>query len=193
MTAKKNGVKMLMLATACALMLILLGIVPATAPRGTQQVAAAPAAPVDYARITTVLAANRVFDEQFFDDLNLIEEATIVLLAQSVELEDGSRVIRGSLISDFCRNLYGREVDLSAANYDNLTAPAGAVAILPRGYAELTHHNLSATVLEDGRIEVASSMTVEFDDTVTCNVITTLAVDESSSFGYRVLGASIME
>ena len=185
-----NKIKVLFSIAVLALVLCVPVLVKVSAANEVQSVQAAPSvSSVDYDKIGRVLDANRVFDELLDDDLTVIESATIALLDRA----DGE-FIESALVMDFCKNLYGRNVDLSIAVYDGMPANDGYIAIVPCCYNLLNHFNIQAAELSDGTVMVVSDMRItmvedEYHDVQVC---TMLLPDANSTFGYTIISASIL-
>jgi|GEM_PF-5610531 len=186
-----NKFKVLISIAVLALVLCVPVLVSVSAANEIQDVSVAPVATsVDYDKIGRVLSANRVFDDMLSDDLTVIEEATISLLDKAE-----GEFIESVIIEDFCKNLYGRSVDLSVAVYEGMPANDGYIAIVPRCYNSLNHFNIRAAGLSDGTVMVESTMRItmfedEYHDVQVC---TMLLPNDESSFGYTILSANIAE
>lgn len=147
------------------------------------------------ARLEHLLNLNRIYDEAFGSDRELIEEVSILLLDQSEADEYGQRYIKQSLVLPFIHDLYGIDADPSAAVYEYLPAPAGYFAIPARGYDTVTHKLLDLAVNEDGTITVHSEMTgfPHDGETYTVRATTVFRAAAGSPFGYQILSSDIAD
>lgn len=147
------------------------------------------------ARLSQLLKLNRVFDDCVDSDRVLIEEAATVLLDQAVDTPSGERVINQQSVLTFIRDLYGRQADPAAGQYDFLPAPEGYFAIPARGYDTYSHEIENLSVLDNGDVTVLSAMTVETHDgdVFQMRVVTLFRPNSASPFGYNILRADIIQ
>lgn len=153
----------------------------------SQKTAVAPAATVtaaQKARFTTMLNNNQLFGTDFENDTVLVKGA-MVALADRVEDD----ALSCDLLLGFITNMYGRTVDLTATGFN---VNNNYVAVIPQGYARLTHKILTVKAV-DGGFEVTSQMTVApHDGTAYTKTVSSVFVENSgSAFGYNLISAEI--
>lgn len=153
----------------------------------TQKTAAAPAATVSAAqkaRFTTMLNNNQLFGTDFENNTALVKGAMIAL-ADRAEND----ALSCDLLLGFLTDMYGRTVDLTAAGFN---VNNNYVAVIPQGYARLTHKILTVKAV-DGGFEVTSQMTVDpHDGTTYTQTVSSVFVENSgSAFGYNLISAEI--
>lgn len=157
-------------------------------PAATVQLAAAASAPAvtpaQKARFTTMLNNNQLFGTDFESNTAMVKGA-MVALADRTENDR----LSCSLLTTFIANLYGRTVDLATAGFE---VTDGTVAIVPQGYARLSHNILTATAVEGG-FEVTSEMTVTPHDgpAYTQTVCAAFVENSGSAFGYNLVSATV--
>lgn len=153
---------------------------------------AAPSASLDLQKIERIINLNRVYGPFVDNDDAVIEEACIVLLDQAEPYEAGL-IIRESIVREFIRNVYGREVREDAGRYADFPAPEGYYMILPRGYSLMSHRVTGARLLSDGTVEVHSELFLQTHDAPAEQLTSTaiLKPDAQSAYGYIIVSAVI--
>ena len=160
---------------------------PATAVEAVEAATslAAPAvSAAQKARFTTMLNNNRLFGDDFESNTDTVKAAMITLAGKA---EDDR--LDCSLLTAFIANMYGRTVDLAAAGFE---VTGNTVAIVPQGYARLTHRILTAVAV-DGGFQTTSEMTVTpHDGAAYTQTVTAVFVENSgSAFGYNLVSATV--
>ena len=135
------------------------------------------------ARFENMLNHNFLYNDDFLDDKTVIENSILSLLDY---VEDGE--IDKALTLNFIANMYGREVDPSAATYDFLPVAEDKFAVIPRGYTVYTHSITSVEEIDGGYL-VRSEMTINPHDDggYVVNVESVFVPNSGSSFGFNLI------
>lgn len=140
-------------------------------------------------RFLNMLNHNYVYDDAFYDDVELVNEAMLALL----DTAEGS-FLEETYLSDYIFNMYGKVYSDFSFLGDNLPEKPGYVYILPRSYDEYSHTIISVTANADGSYTVLSDIaisTLEGVETIKCETLFLEA--EESAFGYNILYSDIVE
>lgn len=135
------------------------------------------------ARFETMLNNNFVYNQDFDSDKAIIENSILSLVNH---IEDGQ--IDMALTLNFIANMYGRQVDPSAATYEFLPADEGKIAVIPKGFSVHRHNNLTVEEI-DGGYSVTSEMTVDAHDTDGAKILvkSIFVPNDGSLFGYNLI------
>ena len=135
------------------------------------------------ARFETMLNNNFVYNQDFDSDKAIIENSILSLVNH---IEDGQ--IDMALTLNFIANMYGRQVDPSAATYEFLPADEGKFAVIPKGFSVHRHNNLTVEEI-DGGYSVTSEMTVDAHDTDGAKILvkSIFVPNDGSLFGYNLI------
>lgn len=139
------------------------------------------------ARFENMLNNNYIYGSDFESHKLIIENSILALLDKGV---DGQ--IDKSLVLGFIVDMYGLQVDPSAAEYDFAPASEGMFVILPRGYTEY-RHTIADILEEEGGYTVTSEVVVlthDGDEYIT-TATTVFVPNEGSSFGYNIVSSTI--
>ena len=140
------------------------------------------------ARFLNMLNHNFVYNDDFSNDENLVNNSVLALLDLS---EDG--YISKQYVNDYLFNMYG----IMNFDYDGLdehiTARDGYVYIIPRGYSLYEHKIVSVTANLDGSYTVTTDVHISFDDGTYANerATTLFFANSESHFGFNILYSDI--
>ena len=139
------------------------------------------------ARFENMLNNNYIYDSDFESHKIIIENSILALLDKGV---DGQ--INKSLVLGFIADMYGLQVDPSAAEYDFAPASEGMFVILPRGYTEYKHTIIDVSKEEGGYTVISEVVVLTHDgDEYVTTATTVFVANEGSSFGYNIVSSSI--
>ena len=139
------------------------------------------------ARFENMLNNNYLYGDDFESHKVIIENSILALLDKS---EDGE--IDKALVLGFIADMYGLQVDPSAAEYDFAPASEGKFVVIPRGYSEYKH-TVTSVLEEEGGYTVKSDVVVLTHDGEEYNTVSTTVIvpNEGSSFGYNIISSVI--
>lgn len=139
------------------------------------------------ARFENMLNNNYLYGDDFESHKVIIENSILALLDKS---EDGE--IDKALVLGFIADMYGLQVDPSAAEYDFAPASEGKFVVIPRGYSEYKH-TVTSVLEEKGGYTVKSDVVVLTHDGEEYNTVSTTVIvpNEGSSFGYNIISSVI--
>ena len=139
------------------------------------------------ARFENMLNTNYLYGDDFESHKVIIENSILALLDKS---EDGE--IDKALVLGFIADMYGLQVDPSAAEYDFAPASEGKFVVIPRGYSEYKH-TVTSVLEEEGGYTVKSDVVVLTHDGEEYNTVSTTVIvpNEGSSFGYNIISSVI--
>ncbi len=146
----------------------------------------------DLSAISALVASNRVFGDDIYDDSAVIDAVQITLLSRATEI-DGFLFIEKQTVNDAIYNMYGRTVDEAAGEIYGLEAPDGYYAILPRSYDLMSHTVTDVAKRDDGRLSVTTELTVAGLDTAEVLTAQTLLAPAQTESGYIIESAQIVE
>ena len=139
------------------------------------------------ARFENMLNNNFLYGDDFMSHKVIIENSILALLDKG---EDGE--IDKALVLGFIADMYGLQVDPSAAEYDFAPASEGKFLILPRGYTEYKH-TVTSVSEDEGGYTVNSDVVVMTHDgeEYKTTASTVIVPNEGSSFGYNIVSSVI--
>ena len=139
------------------------------------------------ARFENMLNNYYLYGDDFESHKVIIENSILALLDKS---EDGE--IDKALVLGFIADMYGLQVDPSAAEYDFAPASEGKFVVIPRGYSEYKH-TVTSVLEEEGGYTVKSDVVVLTHDGEEYNTVSTTVIvpNEGSSFGYNIISSVI--
>lgn len=139
------------------------------------------------ARFENMLNNNFLYGDDFVSHKVIIENSILALLDKC---EDGE--IDKALVLGFIADMYGLQVDPSAAEYDFAPASEGKFVILPRGYTEYKH-TVTSISGDEGGYTVNSDVVVMTHDgeEYKTTASTVIVPNEGSSFGYNIVSSVI--
>lgn len=143
------------------------------------------------ARFLNMLNHNYVYDSDF-DDLNNIVNNSLIALLDNRDREDED-FIPAELVKEFVRSMYGVEIaDINQINED-MPKKDGYVYIIARGYSKFNHKIIGVTENEDGTFTVTSDVTVSTheNETYNCKASTVFVKNANSRFGYNIISSDI--
>lgn len=139
------------------------------------------------ARFENMLNNNFLYGDDFVSHKVIIENSILALLDKG---EDGE--IDKALVLGFIADMYGLQVDPSAAEYDFAPASEGKFLILPRGYTEYKHTVTSVSENEGGYTVNSDVVVMTHDgEEYKTTASTVIVPNEGSSFGYNIVSSVI--
>lgn len=140
--------------------------------------------------IENLLQSNRVYNDTFYDEQELIEEVAISLMDRA---NDG--YIATKAVEDLIFAMYSINVDASAISYPNIPQIDGYMPLVARGYTSYSHEVTGVLDENDGTVTVYSNVTVDCHDgnPVTYPCETLFVACDDSPFGYNIVWANIIE
>ena len=139
------------------------------------------------ARFENMLNNNFLYGDDFVSHKVIIENSILALLDKG---EDGE--IDKALVLGFIADMYGLQVDPSAAEYDFAPASEGKFLILPRGYTEYKHTVTSVSENEGGYTVNSDVVVMTHDgEEYKTTAATVIVPNEGSSFGYNIVSSVI--
>ncbi len=144
---------------------------------------------IDY-RIENMLQSNRVYNNTFYDEKELVEEVAISLMDRA---NDG--YIATKAVEDLAFAMYSINVDASVVSYPNIPQLEGYMPLVARGYTSYSHEITGVLDENDGTVTVYSDVTVDCHDgnPVTYPCETLFVTCDESFFGYNIVWSNIIE
>ena len=139
------------------------------------------------ARFENMLNNNFLYGDDFESHKVIIENSILSLLDKG---EDGE--IDKALVLGFIADMYGLQVNPSAAEYDFAPASEGKFVIIPRGYTEYKH-TVTSVLEDEGGYTVNSDVVVMAHDgeDYKTTATTVIVPNEGSSFEYNIVSSII--
>ncbi len=169
-------------------------LLPVYAVPATKVASAQPSADAALeARFLNMLNHNRVYDDTFLSIDDMVNESVLGLL----ELRDSENedFIADNYVKDFILSMYGVDiVDMSELNAD-MPKKEGFVYIIPRGFEEYRHENVSVRENEDGTLTVTTKVTISLHDgeEISAKAVSLFVKNSESQFGYNIISSNIYE
>lgn len=140
------------------------------------------------ARFLNMLNHNFVYNDAFYNDSALVNEAMLALVDVA---QDG--FIDEAVLGDYIFNMYGKIYNDFGFLGD--TEKDGYVYIIPRGYNIYTHEISSVTDNKDGSYTVLTEVEISYEDgsveIASCETV--FLENTESAFGYNIMYSIIEE
>ncbi len=142
---------------------------------------------VQEARFENMLNHNFVYDEDFYNVSDIVNNSMVALLEYR-DAEDDSYIAQ-DIINSYLFDMYGFKIDDFSGINEDFGLRDGFVYILPRGYAIYEHSVKSVSENEDGTFTCVTDVIVKTHDGCEEDLTaeTIFAVNESSAFGYNIV------
>lgn len=141
-------------------------------------------------RFLNMLNHSFVYNDAFYSDKELVENAVLALLDKAEE-----SYLEEFYLSDYLLNMYGKNYQSFEFLDEVLTEKEGYVYIAPSGYSVYNHKIVSLTDNSDGSYTVISDVEISnMDGSVESLVCETVFLEaEDSAFGYNIMYSEIAE